>query len=399
MKNKAKLIFTMILALLVAAVLVRIYYSHKEGGRGARRDGSTQAAPVKAALIKRGDMEFRRTFSGTLEASAEFVLAPKVSGRVERLFVDLADSVKRGQTVAELDDDEYIQAVKQAKADLSVARANLSKATKALEIANREFERVSTLRKRGVSSDSQLDEAKANQLANQAAFEVAKAQLIRAEATLETTRIKLSYTKVTADWYGGDRQRVVAERFVDEGQTVAANSPLLSIVELSPISGVIFVAEKDYANLRTGQKVFLKTDAYPGLEFTGQIDRIAPVFKETSRQARVELVIPNLKRRLKPGMFIRATVVLRKITDAVMVPALAVTKRSGESGVFLVDEKNLKAVWRPVKTGIHQDGQVQVLDDDLSGRVVTLGQQLLADGSKITMPEDQKNHSTQNVKR
>jgi RND family efflux transporter MFP subunit len=374
----------------VAAVLLRFYLSHIEGAKGARNNRASLAA-VKAALVKRGPMELKRTFSGTLEASAEFLLAPKVSGRLERLYVDLADNVSQGQIVAELDDDEYIQAVKQAKADLTVARANLSKAVKALEIANRELKRVSTLRKRGVSSDSQLDEAKASQLASQAAFEVAKAQLIRAEATLETTKIKLSYTKVTADWYGGDDQRVVAERFVDEGETVAANSPLLSIVELSPISGVIYVAEKDYANLRPGQKVVLKTDAYPGLEFSGRIDRIAPVFKETSRQARVEIVIPNLERRLKPGMFIRATVVLKNVKQAVMVPALAVTKRAGETGIFLVDEGQLKAKWKPVKTGIHQDEMIQIMDDDLSGRVVTLGQQLLADGSKITIPDDRPN--------
>ncbi|NNG47675.1 MAG: biotin/lipoyl-binding protein, partial [Deltaproteobacteria bacterium] len=80
------------------------------GGRGK----GTRSAPVEVAPIQRGPIELKRTFSGTLEPRAEFVVAPKVSGRVERLAVNLADTVKRGQVVAELDNDEYVQAVAQA---------------------------------------------------------------------------------------------------------------------------------------------------------------------------------------------------------------------------------------------------------------------------------------------
>ena len=101
--------------------------------------------PVEAVQIQRGPIALRRTFSGELEALAKFVVAPKVGGRVERLVVNLADTVKRGQVVAELDNDEYVQAVAQTQADLIVARANLSEAKSALEIANREFKRTESL--------------------------------------------------------------------------------------------------------------------------------------------------------------------------------------------------------------------------------------------------------------
>jgi RND family efflux transporter MFP subunit len=158
---------------------------------------------VEVAPIQRGPIELRRTFSGTLEPRAEFVVAPKVSGRVERLAVNLADTVKRGQVVAELDNDEYVQAVAQAKADLEVARANLSEAKSALEIATRELERVKTLRGRGVASESQLDSSNANRLAKQARLEVARAQVTKAKSALETANIRLRYTKVRAGWTGG----------------------------------------------------------------------------------------------------------------------------------------------------------------------------------------------------
>lgn len=113
-------------------------------------DKRGRAAPVEVVAIERGPIFLFRTFNGTLAAQAKFMVAPKVSGRVERLALNLADTVKRGQVVAELDNGEYIQAVALAKADLTVTKANLVEAISALEIGNREFERVKTLKKEGL---------------------------------------------------------------------------------------------------------------------------------------------------------------------------------------------------------------------------------------------------------
>jgi RND family efflux transporter MFP subunit len=324
-----------------------------------------------------------------LEALAEFVVAPKVSGRVERVIVNIADTVKRSQVVAELDNDEYVQAVAQAQADLVVARANLSEAKSALEIANREFKRTESLLKRGIASDSEFDAARQNQLAKQAQLKVAAAQITKAESSLETANIRIGYTKVTAGWTGGNEHRVVAERYVDEGQTVAANAPLLLIVELHPIVGVVFVTERDYARLKPGQLVSLTTDAYPGEQYTGRIDRIAPIFRKSTRQARIEMTIDNPQHRLKPGMFIRATVVLARVPEATIVPEQALTIRDDMNGVFTVSEDGRSVAWREVKVGIREGEQVQVEGEGLSGRVVTLGQQLVNDGSPITIPAEQ----------
>jgi RND family efflux transporter MFP subunit len=363
-------------------------------GSGRRREGPG-LVPVEAARIQRGQITLRRTFSGELEAKAEFVVAPKVSGRVERLEVDLADTVERGQIVAELDNDEYLQAVFQAEAELEVAKANLVEAGSALEIATREFRRNEKLRQTGVASESQFDSARADQLAKQAQLEVAKAQVTKAKASLEAAKIRLGYTKVTADWAGGDRQRLVAERFVDEGDTVSANTPLLAIVELDPITGVIFVTEKDYTRLKRGQAASLTTDAYPDERFQGRIERIAPVFRQTTRQARVELTIDNHQHRLKPGMFIRATVVLERVTDTTIVPEQALTKRADQIGIFVINDDGQSVTWREVKVGIRENGRVQIQGNGLTGRVVTLGQQMLDDGSRVTVATKQsKNFST-----
>ena len=393
MKSGASKIFILIVILIGADAGLGwlIFGQYQDRAGSSKRGKDLRPVPVEVARIQRGPIEQWRTFSGELEALAEFVVAPKVSGRVEHVFVNIADTVDRGQVVAELDNDEYVQAVAQAQADLEVARAKLSEAKSALENAGREFKRTESLLKRGVASDSEFDAARQERLAKQAQLKVAAAEVTKAESSLETARIRLGYTKVTAGWTGGDDQRVVAERYVDEGQTVAANAPLLSIVELDPIVGVVYVTERDYARLKPGQLVSLTTDAYPGEQFTGRIDRIAPVFRKSTRQARIEMTIDNPQHRLKPGMFIRAAVVLARVPEATIVPEQALTKRDDRNGVFIVSKNGQSVVWREVKVGIREGDRVQVEGEGLSGRIVTLGQQLINDGSSITIPAEQNN--------
>jgi RND family efflux transporter MFP subunit len=382
-----KIFILMVLLIGSAAGLGWLIYGQFQGrGGSSKTDKTSRPVPVEVAQIQRRPIALQRTFSGELEALAEFVVAPKVSGRVERVIVNIGDTVKRGQVVAELDNDEYVQAVAQAQADLLVARANLSQAKSALEIVNREFKRTESLLKRGIASDSEFDAARQDQLAKQAQLKVAEAHVTKAESSLETANIRLGYTKVTADWSGGGEDRIVAERYVDEGQTVAANASLLLIVELHPIVGVIFVTERDYANLKPGQLVSLTTETYPGEQYTGRIDRIAPVFRKSTRQARIEMIVDNPQHRLKPGMFIRATVVLAQISEATIVPERALTIRDDKNGVFIVSKDGQSVVWREVKVGIREGDRVQVEGQGLSGRVVTLGQQLVNDGSPVTIP-------------
>jgi RND family efflux transporter MFP subunit len=379
-------------AVLIAGVIAAWQFirGRQDDSVPTERHLSAQPAPVEVAPVEHGPVELRRTFSGALEAPTQFVVAPKVAGRVERLSVNIADPVTRGQVVAQLDDDEYVQAVAQARAELAVAGANRVEAKSALQIAERDLERVTRLRKRGVASEADLDAARADQLAKKARLAVARAQVTRAEAALETARIRRGYTRITADWSGGDERRVVAERFVDEGETISANTPLLRIVELDPISAVIYVTEKDYGRLQPGLEVALTTDAYPRETFAGRIERIAPVFRQETRQARVELAVANPERHLKPGMFVRATVVLERVADAVVVPEQALTTRGDRTGLFLLAPDEKHVVWREVRVGIRQEGRVQVLGEGLAGRAVTLGQQLLDDGSAVTVPADQR---------
>jgi multidrug efflux pump subunit AcrA (membrane-fusion protein) len=97
------------------------------------------------------------------------------------------------------------------------------------------------------------------------------------------------------------------------------------------------------------------------------------------------MTVNNPQHRLKPGMFIRATVVLTQVAEATIIPEQALAIRDDRSGVFMVNADGQAVAWREVKVGIREGDRVQVEGQGLSGRVVILGQQLLKDGSAITI--------------
>lgn len=346
---------------------------------------SRPPAPVEVAPIEEGTIRGQRTFSGALEASEALAVSAEVNGRIDEILFDLGDRVPRGAVIARLDDAEFQQEVARAEADLMVARANFVESESTLLLTQRSIARSETLRERGVASEAELDTARSELLAQEARVEVFRAEIARAEAALEAARIQLSYTNVRAQWRSPGDERRVARRYVDEGQNISANADLLEIVEIDPIVAVFFVTERDYPSLRIDQSVDLRTDAFPGRTFTGRIARIAPVFDANSRQARVEVRIENSGETLKPGMFVRADVEVARAENATIIPYVAVERRSDQTGVFIVSADGSRAQWRPVQMGIREGDRVAVTGADLEGQVIVLGQQLVEDGSEISI--------------
>ena len=155
-----------------------------------------------------------------------------------------------------------------------------------------------------------MDIAKSQHLAQATKLQVAEAQLAHRTAARRRAHIQSAYTKVVADWSGDTQTRVVAERHVAEGDTVAANDPLITVVDLAPLIAVVNVTERDYARFRVEQKANVITKTYPGKHFEGAVSRIAPVFSQSSGRARIEVEIANSDQLLKPGMFVRVEFVL-----------------------------------------------------------------------------------------
>lgn len=352
--------------------------------------GGSQPAAIEVAAVEVGRLEGQRAYSATLEARAQVTIAPKVAATIVSLPVDLGDVVERGQVIARLDGDEFVQAAAQSEAELEVARAQHAEALSAAEIAARELERTVNLHARGIASEAQLDQARASELTARSAVAVAQAQVSRSRAALEAARIRLGYTTIRAEWEGGSDTRVIARRWAEEGDTVGANTPLLSVVELDPIRAVFFATQRDYGRLAVGQAVSIGVEAFPGQSWEGAISRIAPVFDQGSRQARVEVVVPNERRLLKPGMFVRATVVLDVAEAAAIVPLAALTRRDGQELVFVLDDDGQRVRAMPVRVLVTSGDRVAVEPQGAAllkdARVVTLGHQLIGDGSPVVVP-------------
>ncbi|KPJ63930.1 hypothetical protein AMJ44_13705 [candidate division WOR-1 bacterium DG_54_3] len=393
MKKKTMLIG--ITAVFVILIGWQVYQKAFKGGSQSGVERIAIPVAVEITAIKKATIRDVGNFTGTLIPKSQFVIAPKVSGRLEKLMVNIGDRVKRGQLIAVLDDEEYSQQLIQAQSDLKVAQANLEESLSSLNVAERELERVQELHKKGIAADSELDSAKGIYTAQGSRYKVALAQVANREAALKAAQVRLSYTKIIASWETKGGFRVVGERFVYEGAMLMMNTPILSILEIDPLIAVIHITDKDYFRIKKGQSATINTDALPGKSVPGKIARIAPLLQETSREARVEIEILNPGEIFKPGMFINAQIEFTTHIEATVVPVSAVVKRDNLQGIFLADIENKKAQFVPVKIGIADGELAEIVEPRaFSGFVVTMGQHLLVDESPIILPEKETGTTT-----
>lgn len=364
----------------------RVRQAIKEKSQSGRPPQSRNASvAVIVQPVRRETIRDVREFSGTVSPNSQFLVAPKVAGRLERLLVNAGDIVKNGDLIARLDDLEYQQQVEQARAEMDVAKANVADLRSTLDIATRELERARELRKKQVVSEAEMEQADAQYRAAEAKHAVALAQVKQRDAALKAAEVRLSYTRIHATWEDSTVTRVIGERFMDQGAMLRANDPIVSVLDIGTVIAAIFVIERDYPHLQAGQTAVITTDAFPDKTFTGKVVRKAPLLKESSRQARIEIAVDNAERLLAPGMFVRATIQFAAHENATVVPAGAVVRRNGANGVFLADAAALKARLVPVTIGIVNAQTAEVLAPAIEGQVVTLGQHLLEDGATIIL--------------
>ncbi len=383
-----KIVFVLVLLVILAGfgwLVHRRIAEHREAARPGMRERSVA---VETAMVGSETLIDAREFRGTLEAGSTVVVAPKTSGRLEQLMVDIGDEVSRSDLIAVLDGEEFLQQAVQAQAELNVGEASLEEAEGALAIATSDLRRVRELHGQGIASDASLEEKEARRQAAESRVKLAQAQVRQRQAHLRAAEVRLSYTRLYADWEQnrGD-WRLVAERFADEGSLLRANEPVVSLVYTGVLRAVVYAIERDFPNITPGQTAIIRTDAYPGERFHGAVVRRAPVLEEGSRHARVEIEIDNSDRRLAPGMFARVQIRFEERRDVPVVPVAALARRNRKQGVFRVDDDSSTVRFIEVEPGLRSGGLVEVLSPELTGRVVTLGHHLLEDGSTVTMQE------------
>ncbi len=184
---------------------------------------------------------------------------------------------------------------------------------------------------------------------------LAEADLDRAKATLETSKEKLSRTKIYSPLHGA-----VKEKKVSVGDYVRNGTPLLQLIKIDPLKLNFTISEKDISSLKKGQEVVFTVDSFAGKQFQGKVNLLYPNVEERTRTLQAEAIVPNSNHLLKPGFFARTLIYTTAPRDAVVAPLTALLYDNAIIRIFVVDGD--KAHERIIKIGGKYGEYVEVLE-------------------------------------
>lgn len=358
------------------------------GGRGGGRGGqfARQDMPVELIAARRTGVAQYVTVVGNLIGAATVEVVPKTNGRLESVAVRLGDPVRRGQVIAQVEDDEIREQVRQAEAAYDVSNASIRQREADVKFNEANLERARNLYSRQLIPKQTMDDADLKYQAAVAQLDLARAQFQQSKARLDELKLNLGNTVIRSPVDG-----FVGKRYLDPGASISPNNPVASVVDIRFVRLVVNLVEKDLKQITAGKPAVVEVDAYPGESFTGKVARVAPVLDPATRTAQMEVEIPNASGRLKPGMYARVRLTVEQKADALVVPRTSVIAVEGKTGVFVANNNTARFI--PVETGIEQEDVVEVvrgLDD--GARVITTGAQALRDGDRIIMagPQGQR---------
>jgi len=350
------------------------------GPGGPGFGGPRQPMTVEVASVKRADMTESLTVVGNLIGAATVEAVPKVSGRLDEVSVRLGDRVRRGQTLAKVEDREIAEQVKQAQAAFDVSAATIRQREADLRLAQTNLDRSKNLFDRQLIPKQTYDDTDARYQAAAAQLDLARAQYQQAQARLDELKINLSNTIIASPVSG-----FIGKRALDAGAWVTPNSSFISVVDIGIVRLVANVVEKDLGHINSGMKADVIVDAYPGEHFVGRIAHVAPVLDPATRTAQIEVEIENSAFRLKPGMYAKVSFVIEHKEKVLVVPANAVIDAQGKKGVYVPGDGNV-AKFQPVTLGMADPTQVEITAGVTEGmRVISTGAAALREGDKIVL--------------
>lgn len=371
--------YLLIMALMISASLLFQQTAGSQQRPGGREKPLT---PVKTVKVQKRTLQNKLALTGTAAAMERFTIATQTSGRLMSLPLQVGQYVKKGQLIAQMEEQDFQQDLRQIQADLAVTQAQKQEIQANLKLAEEEYARDAALYSKKLVSQTELGASRTALDTQRARLRVLEAQERQQNVSIQGGKLRLSDTRIYAQW-PGTGSRVVSQRLVDAGATVSANAPLVELVSLDPIVVKTPVSEKDLALVKVGQSVQMRSDTYPEQVFRGTIARMAPVLDPETRNAEVEIQLANPRHQLKPGMFLQGELILATHPQAQSVPLEALVERQDlPPGVFVVQpDQSVKFV--EVKTGFSEDPYLEILSPVIQGEVVTLGNHLLNDGAKV----------------
>jgi membrane fusion protein, multidrug efflux system len=305
--------------------------------------------PVRAEPVKIATMQSDVNAVGTLIAADSVVIRPEIAGRVVALHFKEGQLVQKGAKLVTLDPAEY--------------RAQLAATTADAKTETQRYERAKELLEKNFISKEALD--------------VAKGNMDRALAKQQQDEVLLSKTTISAPFTG-----VVGLRQISPGAYVKAGDDVVRLENLSFVKLDFRVPEMYLSQIKPGQDLSIRVDAYPDDAFRGKIYALEPAVDEKTRTVVVRAQIPNVQNKLRPGMFARVNVLLSTRPNAIVIPEQAIWPQGRDTFVYRVVDG--KAALTKIELGVRRPGEVEVLKGlAASDVVVTDGQIKLKDGAPV----------------
>jgi RND family efflux transporter MFP subunit len=327
--------------------------------------GATVVTVVPAA---RRTISEKLTYTGVLEAWRKINITPETGGKLARIHVEEGQRVAQGQLLAELDSESIGLQLKQAEAGSAVADANFKNAA-------RNKDRMDRLAAEKAVSDQQYEQVKLG-------YDAAKAQLEQAQAGVNLARHARDTGIMKAPWSG-----IVASKNAQVGDVLnpmmgggyGAPTGVLTLMDDSRIKVLVEVSPGDIGRLQKGRPALLRVVNGETKDYPGSISILNPMADPSSKKFRVEVIVGNAERKLRPGTFASILFEVQSHENALAVPQKSILN---DKYVFVVE--NGKAVRREVALGLRNTTMVEVLSGLKEGEsVIVEGSFGLIDGSPV----------------
>lgn len=330
-------------------------------GSAAQEDeaGASDAArvvDVEVTTLETGRFVDRVHMTGTVEAERTVELAAQEGGRIEEILAEKGARIRAGTPIVEIDDRELRAQLREARAQAELAREQWKRRRALYEEKN---------------AISELD------------YIQARTQAKQAEARVARLRARLDDKTVEAPFTG-----ILDERPVEVGTTVSRGELVATLVDVRPVKVSAGVPERYANDVAVGDSATVTVPSLDEGAFRGELTYVGAVVSEDSRTLPVEIELPNVEGRLKPRMVAEVSLVRRQWSDAVSVPQDAVLRTSDGFAVYVVESGDAGPVARrrPVELGPRASDRVLVEGGLAAGdRLVTVGQQQLADGDRVRL--------------
>lgn len=360
-------------ALFLVALLCGCAPSNKAEAQDA--SGSPPAAVVKVE---------RQNISSSLEIASEFLpfqeidIYAKVSGYIQKLYVDWGSRVNQGQLLAVLEIPELQQQIQADRATVERASEELNRAQSAYKVADVTYRRLADVQKTRpeLVAQQDIDVAQGKDLEANAAVSSDKQALAEAQATLSKDEALFGYARMTAPFDG-----VVTKMYAYTGALLPAgtssnigNSALCHLSQNNLLRLVIPVPERAVSDLRIGETVAVNVSGL-NRKFDGKVVRTSDEIDVTTRTMHTEVQVPNPSYQIVPGMYATVELPLHTAQNVLVVPVQAVVNAGEARGrVLLVNSEN-KIEQRDVSLGLQTADEVEIVSGLREGDQVIFGEQ------------------------